>query len=172
MSGDPSAWSNLYESHHDALVSSIRSFLGRYGNDNSLVDEIAARVWYALVRNDFELLSRFDVDRGCRLTTFLYVLGKAEARLLLRSERRRKSRERLASRPETNGKPQAVQDQVHSEEEFLAMLTPAERGFYQDVLMASSELDSAPKYSPQNAWQLRHRVRRKLEKFVNPATES
>ena len=40
-------------------------FWGRWRTAASLVDEIAARVWYALVRNDFELLGRFDFARGC-----------------------------------------------------------------------------------------------------------
>ena len=70
------------------MLTSIRAFLGRYAGDPSLVDEIGARVWYALVKNDFALLARFDVRRGCRLQSFVCLLAKAEARLVMRSERR------------------------------------------------------------------------------------
>src|SRR5262245_37060395 len=129
LAGDPSAWSGLYDHCHDGIVRSIRVFLGQGAKDASLVDEIAARVWYALVRNDFERLSRFDSNRGCRLITFLAALARAETRLLLRSERRRKNRERKASRPETSASKSSVSLDTPLQQEFLSTLTPAERTF-------------------------------------------
>jgi hypothetical protein len=171
LAGESGAWSLLYRRFHDGLVASIRSFLGRSSSDTSLVDEIAARVWYALVRNDFELLSRFDVRRGCRLSTFLSVLAKTEARLLLRSERRRRVREQAVSRSESAAKNSDQSTESLSEEEFAATLSPAEKAFYEDVLKASSlDANSASRYSQQNTWQLRHRVRKKLEKFIGEMT--
>jgi hypothetical protein len=167
LAGEAGAWSILYRRFHDTLVASIRSFLGRSASDGSLVDEIAARVWYALVRNDFELLARFDIRRGCRLSTFLSVLAKTEARLLLRSERRRRVREQAVSRNESAVKNADAVTEGLSEEEFVATLSPAERAFYEDVLKATiADSDTAARYSQQNTWQLRHRVRRKLEKFL------
>ncbi|MEX2176837.1 MAG: hypothetical protein WD872_20895 [Pirellulaceae bacterium] len=160
------AWSMLYQSSHEGLLSSIRSFMGRGNADATLVDEIAARVWYALVRNNFDLLSRFDVGRGCRLSTFLTVLAKTEARLLLRSERRRRVREQAVSRSEIAAGATDLAMQNLSEEEFVATLSPTERVFYEDVLKAAVENDAQPKYSQQNTWQLRHRVRKKLERFL------
>ena len=171
LAGEPGAWSLLYRRFHDTLVASIRSFLGRSASDSSLVDEIAARVWYALVRNDFELLSRFDVSRGCRLSTFLSVLAKTEARLLLRSERRRRVREQAVSRNESALKNDGAATETLSEEEFMATLSPAERAFYEDVLKATAvDPQSASRYSQQNTWQLRHRVRKKLERFLGHGT--
>lgn len=171
LAGETGAWSLLYRRFHDTLVASIRSFLGRSSSDSSLVDEIAARVWYALVRNDFELLSRFDVRRGCRLSTFLSVLAKTEARLLLRSERRRRVREQAVSRNESAVKNTDAATQSLSEAEFVATLSPAERAFYEDVLKAAvTDPESASRYSQQNTWQLRHRVRRKLERFLGDVT--
>jgi DNA-directed RNA polymerase specialized sigma24 family protein len=169
LSGETGAWSVLYRRFHDSLITSIRSFLGRSACDGSLVDEIAARVWYALVRNDFELLARFDVTRGCRLSTFLSVLAKTEARLLLRSERRRRIREQAVSRSEAPAKAGGPATENLSEEEFMTTLSPAERTFYEDVLKTSeSEIQLLPdKYTPQNKWQLRHRVRKKLEQFLS-----
>lgn len=172
LSGETGAWSVLYLQFHDSLVVSIRSFLGRSACDGSLVDEIAARVWYALVRNDFELLARFDVTRGCRLSTFLSVLAKTEARLLLRSERRRRVREQAVSRREAPAKAGGPATESLSEEEFVATLSPAERDFYEVVLKSSLTEVRSPvsEYTPQNTWQLRHRVRKKLEKYLdNPA---
>ena len=166
LSGEPQAWSALYRHCHDGLLGSIRAFLGRNASDASLVDEIAARVWYALVRDDFELLARYDVNRGCRLTTFLSVLAKTEARLLLRSERRRRIREHAVSRQESGRPVTSQSSETISEEEFVATLSPAERSFYDDVLKASCDAQEAVNYSPQNTWQLRHRVKKKLERFL------
>ncbi|HEY2893449.1 MAG TPA: hypothetical protein VGJ16_04530, partial [Pirellulales bacterium] len=158
IAGEPAAWSQMYDRFQRSLVASIRAFLGRAGQDIHLVDEISARVWYALVRNGFELLAKFDIKRGCRLSTFLSVLAKTQARMLLRAERRRKTREQVASRHEAEA-PEAGRGVALSDEEFVNTLSPAERDFYFDVLIAATS--DSTSYSRQNLWQLRHRVRRK-----------
>jgi hypothetical protein len=165
LSGEAAAWSQMYGRFHGSLLASIRAFLGRAGHDIHLVDEISARVWYSLVRNGFELLAKFDPGRGCRLSTFLSVLGKSEARLLLRSERRRKTRECVASKPEVE-LADAASNGALADDEFLATLSPRERAFYLDILVASHSEALESEYSQQNQWQLRHRVRRKLEQFL------
>lgn len=165
LAGEPAAWSEMYQRFHRSLLASIRAFLGTAGHDLHLVDEISARVWYALVRNDFELLAKFDPQRGCRLSTFLSVLAKTESRLLLRSERRRKTREQVASKLEIDD-PDANGTAVLSDDEFIATLSPAERAFYFDVLVTASENGDCPLYSQHNHWQLRHRVRKKLKQFL------
>ena len=173
LQGDPAAWSMVYQRFHEPLASSVRSFLGKAGQDRNLVEEICARVWYALVRNNFELLARFDTQRGVRLTTFLTLLAKTQARLLLRSERRRRTREQVASKPEVRP-PEATSWGVLADHDFLATLSPAEQAFFQNVLVAdvvrpaspSQAPDCGEKYSRQYSWQLRHRVRRKLEEFL------
>jgi hypothetical protein len=152
----------MYGRFQGILLTSIRAFLGRAGQDLHLIDEISARVWYALVRNDFELMNKFDVARGCRFSTFLSVLAKTETRLLLRSERRRKLRELVASRPEG----ETPEGSVLTDSEFLATLSPAELAFFNDVLVSTISLDDQPQYTQENVWQLRHRVRRKLEQFL------
>lgn len=166
VAGEVDAWSRLYGEFHDSLIFGIRAFLGRAGQDSSLVDEIAARVWYALVKNDFELLDRFDVQRGCRFSTFLSLIAKNEARLILRSEKRRRKREisvcKLEGSPSAGSEPRAWL----SEDEFVETLSPAERVFYFDVLIDGSVSNHSVDYSKQNEWQLRHRVRRKLEQFI------
>ena len=55
----PARWPHgrrLYAQCHEPLLLSIRIMLGPRNTDANLVDEIAARVWYALVANDGELL--------------------------------------------------------------------------------------------------------------------
>lgn len=163
LSGDPAAWTALYRACHDPLVRAIRLFLREAASDLNLVDEIAARVWYAVVRNEGELLSRFDVSRGCRLGAFFAAIAKNEARKHFRAERRRRTREESASRPEGAEQPPAPFAVESIEREFLATLTPKERTYYQSVLTAKGDDDS---YSDGNAWQLRSRVRKKLRSFL------
>lgn len=170
LKGDAAAWSIIYQRFQEPLASNVRAFLGRAGNDRNLVDEICARVWYALVRNNFELLARFDVERGVQLTTFLTLLAKTQARLLMRSERRRRTREQVASKPEAHP-PDDASWSVLADHDFLATLSPAEQAFFQKVLVADvvsppAAARGGEHYSRQYAWQLRHRVRRKLEDFL------
>ena len=64
LSGEVAAWEELYAQCHEPLLVSIRIMLGPQSADATLVDEIAARVWYALVANDGELLSRYKPSRA------------------------------------------------------------------------------------------------------------
>lgn len=165
LTQEPGAWSQMYARFHAPLLASVRAFLGQAGRDPHLVDEIAARVWYALIRDEFWLLARFDVRRGCRFSTFLSLVAKAQARLLLRSERRRRTREQLAAKSEVE-RPDSTGLASVSGEEFIATLSPAERTFLVDVLVSATDSGSNERYTRQNHWQLRHRVREKLKKFL------
>ena len=166
--GDSASWDRLYGAFHGPLLASIKAYLRPARPDTSLVDEIAARVWYLLVQNNFELLDRFDVKRGCRLTTFLSMLAKTQSRILFRSERRRRIREREAYRPAI-GTPidAAPYDGNLSEQEFVSTLTSAERAFYKDVLVMPSASSGASYDAPETS-QLRHRIKKKLNRYLNP----
>jgi len=166
VAGEVAAWSALYHKFHDSLLIGIRAFLGRVGQDANLIDEIAARVWYALVKNNSELLGKFDVRRGCRFSTFLSLVAKSEARLLLRSEKRRRRRELVVSKLEADRSTGHESVVWLSDEEFVMTLSPAERAFYFDVLMVGQTNGNSSDYSEQNRWQLRHRIRKKLERFI------
>ena len=57
MAGDEQAWEQLYRQHHRRLLRTIKSLCGPETADVHLVEEIAARVWYALLRDDGQLLA-------------------------------------------------------------------------------------------------------------------
>lgn len=173
LAGDVSAWSEIYREFHDSLLVSIRRNLNRAGSDANLVEEIAARVWYSLIKNGFDVLAKFDVSRGCRLSTYLSIVAKNEIRLLFRSERRRRSRERLASKPDITFENLIESDQLKSDGEFLVTLSGSERAFFLDVLVASPTDRKATeqRYSNENNWQLRHRIRKKLELYISGLDE-
>lgn len=75
INGDVAAWEELYNKFHAPLCVTIRVHLGRLGSDPHLVDEMAARVWFALVDRDGRLLTKFSAKRGS-LLTFIRLLAQ------------------------------------------------------------------------------------------------
>ncbi|HZZ78694.1 MAG TPA: hypothetical protein VFE62_09255, partial [Gemmataceae bacterium] len=78
LAGNRSAWTRLYDQCHSSLLLSIRILLGVNAIHQDLVDEIGAKVWFAVIDRNGQLLGRFDGERGCRLSTFLAGLAKNE----------------------------------------------------------------------------------------------
>ena len=161
LSGDIDAWEALYDQCHAKLLIAIRRQLGPgRQHDLELADEIAARVWYAVVDNGCGLLDRFDPSYGCRLTTYLSAIAKDVMSRLFRSEVRRHRRQAVA----LQGKTFAALPDVPpiSLIEFRTYLTPAEQQFYDNVLTSDTGATALGDYSQSNAWQLTSRIRTKL----------
>jgi hypothetical protein len=165
LAGQPRAWDELYQRYSNGLLFSIRLMLGPYDWDPNLFDEIAARVWYALVANNFQLLNRFDVNRGCRLSTFLARIAKSEASAFFRGERRRRRRERVASRPEADKFQYTQQQFLAQMREFQQTLTCREKEFVTGFLLAHENGEQF--FTEANRWQLSHRVREKLRDYLD-----
>lgn len=166
--GDVAAWEELYHQCHEPLLVAIRVFLGRFSSGDDLAEEIAARVWFNLVEHDGALLDRFDSGRGCRLTTFLAALAKRGVLRYLRSERRRQLRE-TASLPRSRQRSRPLPGEAEFElslTEFLATLSSREREFCEGYLLAGDE-SAETEFSATNRWQLRHRVKLKLSRFLD-----
>jgi hypothetical protein len=166
LAGEVAAWEQLYTQCHEPLLLSIRIMLGPQSKDANLVDEIAARVWYALVANDGELLARYDFERGARLITFLRALAKDQSAQHFREEVRRRNRELLALR-ERQKQQKNLDQPCNSLSEFLGTLTPHERVFCNDYLLAEPSGAVNEPYSSTSIWQLSHRIYRKLLRFLN-----
>jgi hypothetical protein len=186
LAGEEHAWERMYARFHPPLLKAIEFMLGRNARDVHLIDEIAARVWYSLLRDGARLLSRFDPELELRLATYLRGLARIEIMRNARAERRRISHELLGGR-------RILEDHRFSDwqlsaavDEFAATLTPREQEFMEKFLltMPGHELDGAvPKgngdgrrngcdaahadISPSNMWQRRHRIRFKLKAFFD-----
>ena len=159
------AWELLYAKCHESLCLSVKILLGRHNSDGNLVDEIAARVWYALVANDGELLGRFDPARGARLITFMRALAKDEIGRHFRTELRRRERELIAAREKGVNQDEDLAESVSSMREFLTTLTPHERSFCDEFLMGVPDDGTRQRRSPASIWQLTHRVYKKFLRF-------
>ncbi len=168
VAGEVAAWEQLYSQCHDALLTTVRTLLGVQGADFSLVDEIAARVWYALVADDGELLRRYSPKYGARLITFMRALAKDEMRRHLRSEQRRRKRERRAA-ARNSGRERSVAAEMNASlSEFLGTLSPEERGFGDSYLLAPANQPAPipePRPPATSFWRLTSRIRKKLSDF-------
>ncbi|MHB0956074.1 MAG: RNA polymerase sigma factor [Pirellulaceae bacterium] len=167
--GDNTAWTEIHTKCHAHLVKQIRYTLGDRARDANLVDEIAARVWFGLVSDDGYLLERFEPIKGNGLEKYLAAVARFEVLRHQRGEFRRRRRER-----ETQALRQAARDDRGLTEidldvqEFLPRLTPREKEFFHCVLLGNDGQESMDVSVP-NAWQLRHRIRRKLLAFLELA---
>jgi hypothetical protein len=167
LMGEVIAWEELYRQCHDPLCASIRSLLGQGHHDQNLIDDIAARVWYAVVRNDGELLDRFDPSRDVRLGVFFRGLARIEIMQYFRAERRRILREAEAGQrtPHPSLSEWQIAALLH---EFAATLTPGEQQFLDEYLLSIRDEDDdarSLRLSDANIWQRRHRIRSKLLDF-------
>ena len=63
IAGEVAAWEEIYAQCHTPLQTFVRRRLGPTRHDPELVDELTARVWYALVADDGKLSKRYDPQR-------------------------------------------------------------------------------------------------------------
>jgi DNA-directed RNA polymerase specialized sigma24 family protein len=164
LAGEVAAWEDLYAQCHAPLIALIKGMLR--AADTNLVDEIAARVWYALVANDGALLTRFDPSRGNRLITFMRAIARDEAKRYFRSEIRRRERETIATRERSiASKPDGPSPHVLVEE-FLTTLSPGDRSFCLQHVLAAPQQDGSSSTPPPAGWQQTNRLYKKLLSFL------
>jgi hypothetical protein len=171
LNGEVAAWEELYAQCHEPLCGAIRAKLRRGITDPNLVDELAARVWYAVVKNDGELLARYDPERGGRVITFLRAIARDEIARHFRSEHRRMEREVASLRERSKNPLKEVGVPIAASfNEFVQTLTPHEQNFCESYLMSEAgdaELSlKNSHYSPANIWQLTHRIYKKMLAFL------
>lgn len=172
MAGDVAAWEQLYARCQPALLGDIHRLLGQARPNLELVDELAARVWYALIDNDGRLLARYDPRRMARLGTFLRAVAHDQVRRHFRAERRRREHECEAMQQRAGPASGRSDHATLMLDEFRATLTPNQREYLDECLRAS-DLDGddepAGNESAGNAarlWKVASRVRRRLRAFL------
>jgi len=170
LAGDQQAWEELFEQRHWPLLRGVRTLLGPYGRDVHFVEEIAARVWYVLLRNDGEVLARYDPSRDSRLGAFLMGIARLEMVQYVRSERRRRGRELLAGRKLLEKQPACAQELDRLLNELISTLAPQEQEFLEKHLVSCPPPDGDgnghDSESQDSIRQQRRRVYRKLSRFL------
>jgi hypothetical protein len=127
---------------------------------------MAACVWYALVKNDGEMLERFDPSRDLRLTTFLRGLARIEVMQYFRAEQRRRLREAAAGGPSRNTAPLSDCQIDAMLNEFVSTLTISEQQFLEQYLLTPPQDGEDADCTDVNIWQRRRRIRVKLLAYL------
>lgn len=164
LAGNVPAWEDLYAQCHGPLLALIKGML--HSADANLIDEIAARVWYTLVANDGALLTRFDPARGNRLVTFLRAIARDEAKRYFRAEVRRRERETIATRQKSAEAESESHVPHFLMEEFLTTLSPGDRSFCLEHVLATPPQDGGAPASRPAGWQQTRRLYKKLLAFL------
>jgi hypothetical protein len=167
--GDERAWERLYCKYHPCLRKAIDVLLCPDGSDVHTAEEIAARVWYTLLRDNCRLLETYDANRDSTLDNFLIGLARIEILRYTRAERRRHSYEMLGGRRRLE--EQRVSDcQVTTMiDEFASTLTPGQREFMERFLTGRAENEPESGLNELSGTSIRsrrHRIRRKLNNFL------
>jgi hypothetical protein len=169
LAGDERAWELLYRRWHPRLVKAIEFMLGAEAHDGHLIEEISARVWYAVLRNDKRLLASYNPERDSGFDAFLMGLARIEMMRHNREERRRQAHELRRGRNKLQRSDAADWQLAAMIGEFASTLSPIERDFFENHLTAPVELQSpsdAADLSASSIWQRRRRIRLKLEDFL------
>lgn len=167
LAGEPAAWEELYGQYHALLCASIGLLLPR-SCDPNVIDEIAARVWYALVANDGRLLGRFDPSRHVRLSTFFRGLPRVHILLYFRDENCHHAQVTEAGRRRRHNIPVSELPDDVMLSDFADTLTADDRRFLEEYLLSSDgECADADDLERTDAgiWQRRHRLMAKLRAF-------
>jgi hypothetical protein len=163
LAGDEEDWRTLFLQQRPRILATIGKCLGRMARDHNLMEEIAARVWLALVVKDRDRLRRFDPERG-RLGDYLGSVTYQQVQLYFRRQRRRPEvllPEELLFRvpaPPPVASLEAFRD-------FGATLAPQEQRFLAHLLGLPAE-PGAPPLSAVNYRKLKQRVLAKFRAFM------
>jgi len=167
LRNDQGAWEELYQLYHPRLVRLIEFILRDKADDSALIDEIASRVWYELLRDDCRLLAKYDIQRDVSLGSFFMGLARIEILRYTRAEQRRMAHETTGGKRRIVREPLSDIEVVSMIKDFLDTLTPQERAFVNGYLMGDGNGDEEEldRLSPSNIWQRSHRIRIKLLRF-------
>jgi DNA-directed RNA polymerase specialized sigma24 family protein len=161
LTGDQHAWYLLFHEQQPRLIAKVRQLLGPLHRHDDLAEEVAARVWYAVLADDYHLLSVYDPNRG-RLGTFLGRRALLEMLTLLRSHANRNRHESCYRNRRTEAVVQLSLPEALIWQEIMPQLTDTERHFFQQHLLSRS---TSPLPSP-TIGQLRYGIRRKIVAYL------
>lgn len=170
MAGEEPAWEQLYQRYHPKLVIAVKLLLGQDAGDLHLVDEMAARVWYTLLRDGGRLLASYDAERDSGLGAFLMGMARIEILRYMRAERRRRSYELIGGRKILAEGRVPDWELAAMMDEFTSMLTSQELEFMERFLLDEPGPEADPdvvELPATSVWQRRHRLRLKLQTYLD-----
>ena len=88
LTGDQEAWHLLFADQQPRLLAKVRQLHGPMNRNDDLAEEVAARVWSAVLADDCHMLRAYD-PRRARLSTFLGRRAFFEMLMIFRAHTRR-----------------------------------------------------------------------------------
>ena len=168
LAGCEAAWREFFRARTPELDRWVRHFLGAAGQNAEAVDEVVARIWHALLRDDKRILRRYSPERHTGLDRYLAGVARYVVRRYLRAERLRRRYESVGGRrTHLEFTPSGLETGTLLNE-FATTLNPDEVQFLEAYLLSSSDGDAngGDGLSPTAVWQRRYRLRCKLERFL------
>jgi DNA-directed RNA polymerase specialized sigma24 family protein len=165
LRNDRQAWAVLFESCHPRILARLYSLLGRRDNSLEIAHDIAAQVWLSVISDEGRALRHFNAAAGTRLSTYLNGIAVKQGLSYLRKSRRRLRHEAeyfSSSVKRIDAAPVTALDL----RDFTQNLTPREAAYFCEELIPLEDGKATSRLSDQNSWQLRHRIRRKLLRFL------
>lgn len=161
LAGDQEAWRLLFADQQPRLLAKVRQLLGPMNRNDDLAEEVAARVWSAVLANDCRLLRVYD-PRRARLSTFLGRRAFFEILMIFRAHTRRLYHETSYKRSH----PEAVKMPLPLKlvwQELDKRLTDSERSYLKNHLLRCSSTSQ-----PADSFRLLHdRVHLKVVAYLN-----
>lgn len=164
LAGDKDAWEQLYSDQTPGLLRAARYFLGSKASVEA-VEEINARVWYALLGNGGRLLRRYLPGETRSLRRFLAGVARCEVLRYLRAEKTRRQHELARGALETYNTPPLGMEVGSLLNEFASTLKAREIEFLEDYMLTPPHGRDS-QLSATNLWQRRHRLKTKLHQFL------
>lgn len=165
LTGDGTAWQELYSRYRPSLLNSIHKKLGGKANNADLVEEIAARVWFSLVWRDYQRLRVYE-KRRAGFKTYLASLARQQIQLYYRERQRQSKREVPLSGSDHRCRDDAIWPPAAAQEEFIAILSHREKQYFEQHLLANAAEAESTFLSSANRWKLRQRILAKLKAFL------
>lgn len=143
LAGEAEAWDLLFRQAHPILLESARYLLGPNRRDDDLVEEIASRVWYALLRDNHRVLARYDAAEN-HLGAYLFGVAKREIQQFWRAQRRRLTHESQGGQRNSSCDHAAELEASALLQEFLAQLNAGEQEFLAGFLLPARTPPAEP----------------------------
>ncbi len=171
LAGDEAAWDEFYQARTPELRRLVGCFLAANRRDAETIEEIVARVWYALVCDEARLFRRCFIEPCVCRCRFLAGIVRNEVRRYVRceSERARHGRQFALGCAGCGESPPSSLEFGSLLNEFASTLNPKELDFLENYLLGFP--CSGDCLSDANVWQRRHRLRMKARQFLHPGDD-
>jgi hypothetical protein len=157
----------LIAEHADTVAQRVRRWSERRKlRHQEVLDDALQDLWCELLERGSALLRGYQGERGS-LEGYLTALAWDRVRRILRAERRRRARERIAADRSDTSRASGPDGFPVELDEVVSALTPRERAFLEENLLPLPRGVSPVPPTAQSAWQLKHCILQKVLAYLD-----